>query len=308
MNRVRRQFVLIVVIAATVFLAAVWVRTGPRPRFASKFAELARISAAPIEFYGKVIDQDGLPLAGVTVTGGTGSSTGFMRQQTRSYKTVTGVDGTFDFSGFSGDALIIGLEKPGYNFASERNRFRYSAIDPDHKRFTPDRAKPVLFQMWKAFGAEPLVNYYGRSVNFPPDGTPAAIDLIRGAKVAEGGDLVVRVTWGPRVDPHSYAFDWSVQFDVPSGGLIESTGDVMFAAPREGYQKTLSYRIAAVERLSSFERTFYVKSREPSVYSRVAVSLQNNPMQKDVGVTLRVKLNPRPGSRNLEPSVVPRSP
>ena len=92
-------------------------------------------------------DQEGNPLAGVEVIGGTGSTTGFMQQETRTYTTATDANGTFTFQGFRGDALIIDLKKPGYNFESDRVRFHYSPIDPNKKRFTPARDNPVVFQM-----------------------------------------------------------------------------------------------------------------------------------------------------------------
>jgi hypothetical protein len=62
-----------------------------------------------------------------------------------SYTTATDANGLFSFQGFRGDALIIELKKGGYNFASDQNRFHYSPIDPDKKRFVPDRERPVLF-------------------------------------------------------------------------------------------------------------------------------------------------------------------
>ncbi len=119
---------------------------GPMPQQrqteGGRFGDLATLSAVPIEFYGKVVDQEGKPLAGVEITGGTGSSTGFMQQETRSYKTTTDGNGLFTFGGFRGDALILELKKPGYNFESDRIRFHYSPMNRGVKRFTPERAIP----------------------------------------------------------------------------------------------------------------------------------------------------------------------
>ena len=53
------------------------------------FALLPMLTSARIEFYGKVIDQDGKPMAGVEAIGWTGSTTGFMRDEARRYTTTT---------------------------------------------------------------------------------------------------------------------------------------------------------------------------------------------------------------------------
>lgn len=267
----------------------------------SKFSGLAILSASPIEFYGKVIDQDGKPLPGVEAIGGTGSTTGFMQQETRSYSNTSDANGVFTFRGFHGDVLIIELKKDGYNFDSDRNRFRYSGIDPDKKRFTPDRKNPVVFQMWKALGAEPLISYYGRSVDISSDGTPVLIDLEKGTKAKDVGDLRISVTWGSQT-PGSNLFDWSAKIEVPEGGIIESVGDVMFLAPLDGYQKSLEYHFAAQDRQMEMKRVFYIKSRNGSVFSRAELSLQNQQPDSMCSVYLRVQLNPKPGSRNLEPA------
>jgi hypothetical protein len=267
----------------------------------AKSSRLPDVSSAPIEFYGRVIDQDGKPLPGVDVMAGTGSTTGFMQQETRNYTAVTDANGAFSFKGFRGDALIIELKKTGYNFASDRNRFHYSPIDPDKKRFTPNSNNPVVFQMWKSVGPEPLISYYGRSVHLPADGTPVLIDLRKGTKADTVGDLLISVTWEARGNPGSYAFAWSAKLEVPVGGIMESAGDVIFLAPVEGYRESLQYRFDAQEKQGNLERIFYIRSRNENLFSRVKISLQNNPLDGDVRATFRVDLNPKPGSRILEP-------
>jgi hypothetical protein len=118
----------------------------------------------------------------VEVTAGTGSTEGFMQQETRNYSTVTDAHGLFSFNGFRGDALIIDLKKPGYNFDSDHRRFHYSPIDPDKKRFFPDKNKPVVFKMWKSAGSEPLIHYFGKSIELPTDGSATIIDLTKRQK------------------------------------------------------------------------------------------------------------------------------
>ena len=161
--------------------------------------------------------------------------------------------------------------------------------------------------MWKSLGAEPLIDYRGKSVTLPIDGTPVLIDLKKGAKAKGEGDLLVSIKWGPRSNPGSYIFDWSAKLEVPEGGLIESTGDVMFIAPADGYQKSIEYHFTArdMERVRDGEvdrtyNTYYIKSRKSGIFSRAQIAFNNNPMDEKAGVILCVQLNPKPGSRNLE--------
>ena len=279
------------------------VTTNQRQVEGSRFGGLAALSGQPIEFYGKVIDQDNKPLPGVEVVGRTGSKTGFMQEEHRAYSTATGPSGLFSFDGFNGAGLVIDLKKPGYNFESSRRQFLYSLIDPDKKRFTPDRNNPVVFRMWKSTGAEPLVQYQQSLGRAPIDGTPVQIDLAKGKLVKENGDLLVSVSWGPRIGKSFYAFDWSVKLSVPGGGIMEGGDDTMFYAPADGYQESLDYRFSADERKSQLHKTFYVSSRNRQTYSRVELWVANQPGDSETDVTGRVWLNPKPGSRNLEPPV-----
>lgn len=264
----------------------------------SKFGALATLSAAPIEFYGKVIDQDGKPLPGVDVIGGTGSTTGFMQQETRTYTITTNEEGLFSFSGFRGDALIVDLKKPGYNFKSDRVRFHYSPIDPEGKRFNPERKNPVLFQIWKSLGAEPMIHYYGRSVRVPADGTVVRVDLAKGRKVESDGDLLVSAKWGPREGPEDMAFDWSVKIEGVEGGLIEGDGSMQFIAPADGYQPSLDYSFFN-DKEGRFTKAYYIRTQGGRNYGRVELSIDRQEGDFETRVGLSVWLNPS-GSRNLE--------
>ena len=240
-------------------------------------------------------------MPGVEVIGRTGSKTGFMQDEHRSYSVGTDADGFFAFSGFKGDGLVIDLKKAGYNFDSNRRQFLYSLIDPEQKRFVPDRGNPVVFQMWKSIGPEPLIQYQESFGRAPSDGTPVRIDLTNGRIVEEDGDLIVSVKWGPRSDPGSYVFDWFAKVSVPDGGIIEGGDNTMFRAPAEGYEDSVEYHFRASERQSQLHKTFYVVSRNRQTYSRVEFWLENQPGDSDARIGARVFLNPKPGSRNLEP-------
>ena len=82
----------------------------------------------------------------------------------------------------------------------------------------------------------------------------------------------------------------------------------MFMAPAEGYKESLEYHFAALERQVQLRRTFYVVSRNRQTYSRVELSLQNQPGRSATTIHVRVSLNPKPGSRNLEPGVIAQTP
>ncbi len=76
---------------------------------------------APVAFFGKVVDQDGGPLAGATVdillvkSHMSNAPTYDIVQESSNFQKESGADGRFEIAGVSGDALTVkGIVKEGY--------------------------------------------------------------------------------------------------------------------------------------------------------------------------------------------------
>src|SRR5271157_451676 len=102
----------------------------------------------PMDFYGKIIDQNNLPVEGVNVTAGVGTYEGPTRSGGHKYSTTSDAEGRFSFTGIHGAGCGYWLEKSGYEF-NQRQPF---ASRP--KDYIPDSNKPAVLSMWKLHGAE----------------------------------------------------------------------------------------------------------------------------------------------------------
>jgi hypothetical protein len=262
---------------------------------------LDAVNTKAVEFYGKVVDQFGAPLAGVSVTGSViyNSSAGSGVQEKH---TTTDAQGLFSFTGMKGRTFDYHLEKVGYETMPEGDAFDYTELVPEATRHHPDPKNPVVLKMWKLQGAEPLIFFENRELRVPVDGTSLRIDLTTGKRVETGGDLIVTLR-------HSMAehgqwlqrYPWQAEI-AASGGVVETTSRLMYLAPESGYVPTLTLgeKGDEPEYRGQFDKQLYVKTAGGHFARlKMHVSTQTNPDRPSY-VTLSWWLNPKPGSRNLE--------
>jgi hypothetical protein len=233
----------------------------------------------PLVFWGKVVDQDNVPLVGAKVRvsirtwHAVASSMGDAVFGAK--ETLSGSDGQFAFDGGLGDVLTIeALEKEGYEPEPKSLRgFGYTTSD----KFTPDPNNPVVLRMWRADRKAQLVTGSKRC-SLVPDGRVYTLDLLRGA-LAESptaeGDLRVTVkraddaAWGKR-------YDWSLQILPVNGGLLEEVDrqTAMFQAPQDGYTNAYTFGSSATAPEWSYatgKKRFYLKTRNGLSFARVEI-------------------------------------
>ena len=274
--------------------------TKPTERQEQVRAILGTANHKPIEFYGKVVDKSGAPLAGVivhaSVIQNNGVTTGLQKA-----KTTTDGAGLFSIQEMQGRTLGIGLEKQDYEYGGEHGPFQFTELVPQAERYHPDARNPVLFVMRKLQGAEPVAFFERKSFDLPANGTPVQIDLATGKKVSSGGDLTFSLVH-PLAPQGQWLehYPWEVQ--VNAAGLSESTEKLMYLAPETGYASTLFYGEKGDEpnQRRQMERSFYVRTAS-NCYGRVKMDIhtQSNP-ERGSYVVLTWWLNPAPAHRNLE--------
>lgn len=265
---------------------------------AEAFGLLPVLTSNPIKFFGRVVDQDNRPLSSVRVIGKTGSKTGFMSEEHRTYETTTDENGDFVFKGFSGSGLGVELEKEGYLYKRVNRTYNFSSFTSDRETHSPDPNQPEVFQMWEQSGAEPMIHYRKVFYDLPIDGTPVEVDLVEGKKVGEHGDLQVQV-WCDPSNPKSFSSDWKAAVAIPRGGLIEESRDQAFHAPEAGYASKIDYIFDGQPPTSSLIKTYIAKIDNGRAYARVRLTIQNSGMDANFVLTVTVWLNPT-DSRNLE--------
>jgi hypothetical protein len=234
----------------------------------------------PIEFWGRVVDQDDHPLADVQV-----------QYHVRQWfyvpplkvdahfperSVLTDASGAFQMLDNLGDVLTIRtLVKAGYEPEPNALRsFGYNISD----NIKPDANRPVVFKMWQTNAKQAALVTGNKFFTIIPDGRYYTLDLLNGTLLdgETAGDLRLRLnrspnaSWGKR-------YDWSFELKAVNGGILpESNRDAsMYLAPESGYNTNYQFAFGAPDDTWSYlvERRFYLTSREGMHYARMDVEI-----------------------------------
>lgn len=267
-----------------------------------------------ILFYGKVIDQTGASVPGVTIGIDVPEQTGYMQRASRKQTTVTDQNGRFEVSpktyGLSqmkGSFLFIeSITKDGYESvrdSSSRMSFIYRGGDVD--RHVPQKEHPVVFQIRKK-EALPSFLVEGDVVELEERNRdavkPLAWDFIRRHRIKDTQSLVYD---GEPVFPdlqvkatfNTNDATWTAILSPgnTNGGIIVSE-QLLYGAPDTGYQP--EYTFTPQDRRPVAAKYIYLKSRDPAIYTRVEIEHIN--ANKDFfRLSGKSVTNPY-GDRNLE--------
>lgn len=286
----------------------------------AKLAEIAKISpkaaikaslmvhpGSDIVFHGKIIDQHGKPVQGVTVGFSAASPFG---GGAINYQTISGVNGEVVIKDIKGGSLSIkSMSKNGYQFhiKDEEGHSTFRAFkDGARKLVWSEHTKdnPYIYHAWEGESVELVGSDYS-VVPFVPDGRTYTLylDKRRTAK-KEGkfeGDLWVTFD-RPMVSSKRDAVDWSLTLAVPSGGLIKTDEQLMNKAPEFGYEPQVVIRQTASEhswKKSLDDQRFYIKSRDGDYYGKLVLDVR--PIfgkRKESAIVFNYWMNTS-GSRNL---------
>ena len=249
----------------------------------------------PIDFYGRVIDQDSNSVSGASVKVYIRHwklTDDAVSEPIRTDK-ITDADGRFEIHGVTGDAVDIeAMQKPGYELSP---KFSHSAGPA-----SGSADNPVVYQMWKTGEKAQLVSgnkFWG----IVPDGRPYTIDLLLGTKSESGtasGDLRVAVSRPPNVSRKDL-YDWSFKITPIDGGILETTDEFMYQAPDNGYAPEYEFQLKASDTnwTHRVKKDFYVRSR--GRYGRINVEVIARYQNEGV-FSVGYAVNPA-GSRNLQP-------
>jgi alpha-tubulin suppressor-like RCC1 family protein len=243
------------------------------------------------DFYGKVIDQRGRPVADATIIakatrdGGGGAT-----------NTQTDAQGRFQILGLRGRSLNIAVQKSRFEIQGHGVGLR-NANGPE-----TSATNRAVFAMWKLKGPEPMI--HDRKVyQFKADDRTCTIDLLA-KEMTEGtngsGDLLVHFRRPPQIQ-RGRDFEWSFEMSALGGGVIQVTNaDYLNEAPVKGYQANFVVDMAPSNAnwRSYSEAAFYLKSRNGQIFSHIHLKIY--PESGD-GSSLEVESYVNPSaSRNLE--------
>jgi len=242
----------------------------------------------PVDFWGKVIDQQGNPVEGVeliaqvptqryipTAKGGYRTSTGL--------KAVSAADGSFHFAGGEGFSLSINsITKAGYampiRVQLEKPELVYHYCYTNHGTrdplFTPDPARPEIIRLWKMKGPGPrhTLGLY-KYLKFDEPAKPVDLDKNRQDN-PEKFDFTVQA----RKTQDAEGEVVELVFQAKDGGFALPAEDdqFLFTAPAEGYRQTLVVRLDDPVKRKQFATNgrvplaFFARTRGGKCHSAVA--------------------------------------
>lgn len=247
---------------------------------------------APINFYGKVVDENSNAVAEADITFGWSEFP--TEEGARRATTKSDADGLFSLHDKRGPALDVWVNKAGY-YAAHGGRMGLSYMDED---FSPDPQNPVVFRLRKkGQGTELITSENGIrlsvAVRVPKNNTPVRVDLLQKDVSATGQVEISQVK-----PPWREATEWSFRMSIPDGGFVENQDEFQFEAPQANYVPTVEYHFTKNETnwTTHVGKQFYIIFGQPRRYGWFRID--SDIAQETIFLTYAI--NPS-GSRNLEP-------
>jgi hypothetical protein len=256
-------------------------------------ASLLELFMTPIEFYGKVVDENGNPIAGATAKMSVSDEP--ITDGAKYTKTTDG-GGLFSLTGLTGAAVSVNVTMQGY-YSTEQSRgmIRFGKFRSNSDPQIPTATSPTVFVLRKVGETVPLVRVTERPIKVPKDGSPVQVDLATG-QTTQQGDLTVQCWTNDQAKNADGQYEWKCLLTAPGGGLIERTDPMAFEAPSEGYKPSVELGPSAEKWSSRAEREYFVRLSD-NRYARISFRMRTGGEHFFV---IESFLNPTPGNRNLE--------
>lgn len=267
---------------------------------ASSSREYLAAFQTPIEFYGKVIDEQGNPIEGATITINVKDKpwvTGSV------YTNLSDEEGLFQIKGVKGIGISVWASKTNY-YDFDKSKISLDYVSPQsNAQRLPTAKNPALLVLRRRGESQALI-YNENRVYFKKDGSPVEINLkqknpLKGAPRGQGDIIVQCWIYDNGIDTTIYnPYDWKFRLTPINGGLIESNGEFDFMAPENGYQPY--YEISMLKSLgkkwqsSISKKSFFIKFKDGN-YARINLRV----ITGSETVEIESFFNPS-GSRNLE--------
>jgi hypothetical protein len=276
----------------------------------ARVEEVRRIIEAgnvPINFWGRVSDQDGMPLSGVAVIysysidHGNDQGVAWINLETRNGEASSDTAGSFAITDLKGhDLTVESLTKSDYAYKARFNHSYNFYGDAPSGRFVSNVDKPIIFEMIRKDRLEPLVQSKG-DFHVNGDGIPEHWNLWSGEADPSGEFAVIfRADPGVSATP-ARVVNWSADLEIVGGGIAEAPWEEeIHRAPESGYSATVFYS-RVDQKQGVRHRSFYLRTVDGK-YGRIQVRLSASDDGRTARCFISAEMNPRPGSRNLESS------
>ena len=207
------------------------------PSLLEKIRDFYEHADVPMNFYGRVIDQDGKGVEGATISfqserAGVLMADGRVANNNEKGTTTSSADGSFSIKGAEGLTLRINLiEKEGYREGGLTARsFGYRGTPEIHNA---DAAKPVDFLIVSNSSPKTKIVY---NKEIPFSWNRGAVDFL----IPGVGKFVITPTRSKSPD-QIRNFDWHVDVVMDNAELAKIEQGGAKIAPQDGYQKSFQY-------------------------------------------------------------------
>ena len=279
-----------------------------------KMIDKWKTGESDILFYGKIVDQTGMPVSGVTVEVDVPEQTGFMKTAPRKQKIVSDENGYFEVTAktygrgqLKGSFLSIeNITKAGFEYIRGTDpNMDFCYRDEYTYRHVPKKDQPVVFHIRRkeeksSFLLEKM--YLEYKIQTIETGQTIGFDFVRSHRIKDTrnlvydgesvfSDLQVKATFNMN------DATWSVVLSPgdTNGGIVVSD-QLLYEAPEGGYQP--EYTFTPQDHKTPQAKYFYIRSRDPAIYSRYEIEYIN--ANKDFfRLSGKSVTNPY-GDRNLE--------
>ena len=268
---------------------------------AKKWAQSEALLQLPIEFYGRVVDQNGVGVPDATV-----HISVIDKRDKPGSQYVKSADklGNFSISGIKGYSFGVSVERANYYTVEGAQRkvgsdASFENNPDDINRYIPDKANPVVFRLHKQGRIEPLTKLREKNFRLTLDGNPVDVWLEKSAN-DKTRRLLIRL-WAPHPQRDERGtFDWKAEISVPDGAILRRKDEFDFMAPVDGYEEKIATdmpgTLPRAQWRDSLEDSFFVRFND-GVYARVDVRLMPD---SEPFCVIKGYLNPKVGSQNLE--------
>ncbi len=228
----------------------------------------------PIEFFGKVVDENNQPVEGATVNyEWIGSPEKYGGDGVVKEMIQSDANGAFYIHGIEGKRMIIHVKKRGYKVRGyPQGSYEYAGFwEP--RFIEPDRNKPIIFRLVKRPEGEPTFHIGFRSIPKPPNWITKIDFLAQPAETNGEGDIALQILrpWNPG---YRTPFDWQLKIEARGGAeVMFSNDEFMLHAPVQGYENAIIKDYSQMRGSGVETVRFYVRNKARKFYAAVSVEI-----------------------------------
>jgi hypothetical protein len=261
---------------------------------------------APMEFYGRVVDQYGKPVRGLNAKISyyyyndvvVATYEPHRGEESR----VTDENGEFLFSGKNGITLSVNLEaRKGYRFGKD-GYWSHSFQSDKQSGVTlqpTSKDRPHIFQAYR-LGQAAKLDTESLHQLLEVDCRVYSLSFDKKRIVPDGSGDIQIIVWQKRdaVDKKSSA--WGVELKGRDTLLQETNDPFLYWAPSDGYGAAWSFSWSSADTAYNLSKTFSFWIKRGDTYG--SLRIESDAFFKDgLMVGIRYALNTKQGERNLQP-------